>query len=361
MQATGYRAEQPFFGTDKKVDNAHAACGEPEGQFGVLSFGSCGYTDVTPNGPKLSMAKELYAAAADANADYAGSCGRCYEVRCKTGVPQNNGRPIQVSDLKYYRPYLIPDDAGRDWPGNPYLEDDLFFVRCWDDSKSVKVKISDSCQCKYFIKYSGEVRTQNWCCGGNNHFDLSFWAFQQLAHPSYGVMPIEYRPVACDTDQPLDPLPGYVNTTIYWRGVQAGWGWRPYFAKNTYLTAAGAGYQGNAATCATLSQNGAIAFFCRGCSKEGYQPFTKGQYLFFSVRSNTQSKDPYASSTPPGKMPQLKVFLSNDDKSQFCNKDVVLTPSLSGLYIEEGGFFHFAIPLETWECGKGSVGGVGKC
>jgi hypothetical protein len=54
-----------------------------------------------------------------------------------------------------------------------------------------------------------------------------------------------------------------------------------------------------------------MAFFCRGCSGEGYQPFTKGQYLFFSIRSNTQSKDPFASSTPPGKMPQLKVFLMN--------------------------------------------------
>jgi len=40
------------------------------------------------------------------------------QVRCKTGVPQNNGRPIQISDLKYYRPYEIPDDAGRGWPGD---------------------------------------------------------------------------------------------------------------------------------------------------------------------------------------------------------------------------------------------------
>jgi hypothetical protein len=51
-------------------------------------------------------------------------------------------------------------------------------------------------------------------------------------------------------------------------------------------------------------------------------------------------------------------LLAQDEKNQFCNKDVVLTPSLSGLYIEEGGFFHFAIPLEKWECGKGSVGGL---
>jgi cullin-associated NEDD8-dissociated protein 1 len=45
------------------------------------------------------------------------------------------------------------------------------------------------------------------CCvcpiDSNNHMDLSFWAFEQLAHPSYGVMPIEYRPVACDSGAPL--------------------------------------------------------------------------------------------------------------------------------------------------------------
>jgi hypothetical protein len=28
-------------------------------------------------------------------------------------------------------------------------------------------------------------------------------SFLQLAHPSYGVMPLEYRPVDCDTNQPL--------------------------------------------------------------------------------------------------------------------------------------------------------------
>lgn len=31
----------------------------------------------------------------------------------------------------------------------------------------------------------------------------------------------------------------------------------------------------------------------------------------FLIRSNTKSKDPYASSTPPGKLPALKVFMMN--------------------------------------------------
>ena len=91
--------------------------------------------------------------------------------------------------------------------GNPKLEDDLFYTQCWDDSKSIMVRVGDSCPCQYPIKGPdgkvAEVRTQNWCCGGNNHFDLSFWAFEQLAHPTYGVMPIEYRPVNCETREPL--------------------------------------------------------------------------------------------------------------------------------------------------------------
>jgi cullin-associated NEDD8-dissociated protein 1 len=87
--------------------------------------------------------------------------------------------------------------------GNPKEAEDLVWAQCWDDNKSVTVRIGDSCPCKYPIKETGEIRTQPWCCGGNNHFDLSFWAFEKLAHPSYGVIPIEYRPVNCETGTPL--------------------------------------------------------------------------------------------------------------------------------------------------------------
>lgn len=91
--------------------------------------------------------------------------------------------------------------------GNPKETQDLVWAECWDDTKAVTVRVADSCPCQYPIKGADgkvqEVRTQNWCCGGNNHFDLSFWAFEQLAHPSYGVIPIEYRPVDCETGEPL--------------------------------------------------------------------------------------------------------------------------------------------------------------
>jgi len=87
--------------------------------------------------------------------------------------------------------------------GNPKREEDLVYTQCWSDSQTITVRVGDSCPCQYNITGTGEIRTQNWCCGGNNHFDLSVWAFETLAHPSYGVMPIEYRPVDCDTGAPL--------------------------------------------------------------------------------------------------------------------------------------------------------------
>jgi hypothetical protein len=46
-------------------------------------------------------------------------CCCCFwlQVRCRTGVPFNNGRPLRISDLIYARPYQIKDNFGQDWPG----------------------------------------------------------------------------------------------------------------------------------------------------------------------------------------------------------------------------------------------------
>ena len=54
-----------------------------EGSFSILSYGSCGYTN---RDGALPFPRDAVAAAADANPDYAGSCGRCYEVKCATGT-----------------------------------------------------------------------------------------------------------------------------------------------------------------------------------------------------------------------------------------------------------------------------------
>lgn len=62
---------------DDRLEASRLACGEPPGQYGILAQGACGYTN---SDGSLPFPREMYAAAADANADYPGSCGRCYEV-----------------------------------------------------------------------------------------------------------------------------------------------------------------------------------------------------------------------------------------------------------------------------------------
>ena len=46
----------------------------------------------------------------------------------------------------------------------------------------------------------GVTTQQLWCNSDIYHFDLSYWAFQQLAHPTYGVMMVDFRyHIAADT------------------------------------------------------------------------------------------------------------------------------------------------------------------
>ena len=81
-----------FYGTDEKVEAAHVACGEPAGQYGIIAQGSCGYTN---SDGSLPFPREMYAANADTNVDYPGSCGRCYEVR-------DNTFAVCVGDMQLY-------------------------------------------------------------------------------------------------------------------------------------------------------------------------------------------------------------------------------------------------------------------
>jgi hypothetical protein len=64
-RATYYGAPESFA---KRFDPKRG-----EGSFGILAYGSCGYTN---SGGGLPYPRAEYAAAADANADYPGSCGR---------------------------------------------------------------------------------------------------------------------------------------------------------------------------------------------------------------------------------------------------------------------------------------------
>ncbi len=50
----------------------------------------------------------------------------------------------------------------------------------------------------------------------------------QLAHPLYGMMMLDFRPVDCVTRRALNFQPGYINNTVYGDRVESGWAWFPY-------------------------------------------------------------------------------------------------------------------------------------
>jgi hypothetical protein len=78
-------------------------------------------------------------------------------------------------------------------------------VQC-SSADSIVVRIADSCPCQQKLP-SGTV-TQTWCCGDQWHMDLSFWAFERLAHPVYGATMIDFRPVDCGSREVLPLVPG---------------------------------------------------------------------------------------------------------------------------------------------------------
>lgn len=86
----------------------------------------------------------------------------------------------------------------------------------------------------------------------------------------------------------------------------------PYGSKNAVLLAKGQGVAGSNATCLSLTpKTGGLQFKCRQCSRPGYQPFAKAKSFEFDIRSNTQSSDKFASATPRGQLPPVKIFIMN--------------------------------------------------
>jgi hypothetical protein len=60
---------------------------------------------------------------ADTNFDYPGSCGRCYEVRCKSGLVEDRGAPVSIEQFYYLAKVNsnVQDTYGRSFPGEQQL------------------------------------------------------------------------------------------------------------------------------------------------------------------------------------------------------------------------------------------------
>jgi cullin-associated NEDD8-dissociated protein 1 len=392
-----------------------------DGSFGVLEYGACGYTDLLRDGKSVapSFPRSEFAAVADVSPEHLGGCGRCYEVRCKntdekggTPVLNNEGQPISLrtvgdatshnQSVRYFegdfgRPVLedidptVRDSQNRPFPGNSASASNGMRVKCFPGAPSVRVRLADSCPCRQVLKAGdptaksdGEVRRQQWCCGGSGvstvdsdkpfegltHFDLSYDAFEKLAHPVYGVQMIEFRPVDCDSGKPLpsrvanQPVPYVDRRTIYGdTGIRPGWLWFPYSKNRAELIRkgafpAGAGNkEAAAATCVELTRGGGLTFECRDCGgRLGLQPFSPATYgpggggaggrrdavVFWLALDGGDAK----------KAPNLKVFLRNTNAGQdkgYC-RNAIFTSQLPVFEERAGGWRRYVVPLQMLGC-----------
>ncbi|PNW80185.1 hypothetical protein CHLRE_08g381550v5 [Chlamydomonas reinhardtii] len=128
---------------------------------GSIDDGSCMYGGL-PNG-MVSTGKDIVALSDTAD-DYAGSCGRCYEVQCN---------PASFNDG-------YGNHIDRTSP-------------CYNGS-SVIVTVTDTCPCYY---PANQYSNRRWCCGDMYHMDLSSEAFAKLADLGWGVIGTRWRVVGC--------------------------------------------------------------------------------------------------------------------------------------------------------------------
>lgn len=331
-----------------------------QGSFGILAYGACGYTN---SDGSLVFPQETYAASADANYDYAGSCGRCYEVQCVDGlVLEAPDTPVDISTIAYL-PSIDPtfkDTLGRSWLGNPSEDNGTLYSICWKPKKTLRIRIADSCPCTQVlqagapgVKPGGETRTQQWCCGGIYHFDISYWGFEQLAHPLYGAIMLKYRPVDCVSGSALPFSPGYVSKTIYNGLPQPGWAIFPDQAKSYNLKTPGIAPDGSNGICISLSHGGILSFRCRECYETDYQPFKDASSVQFYIKSNSNSSSPFDSSTPKGQLPGLKMFVLKEETKEYCGQEPVLGED--GSATKQGNWFKVNIPFSLFKCGNGSI------
>ncbi|GIL60042.1 hypothetical protein Vafri_14669 [Volvox africanus] len=346
------RARASWYGTPRPfVDVFAPSRGGGMSAFGILEWGGCGYTNADGSMP---FDKGEVSSYADANPDFPGSCGRCYEVKCVPGIVLGrNDEAVQYGNWYYFPEHgNAVDDMNRTFPGNPAEKDGYVYVKCWDPERSVRVHVVDICPCWYSPK-GQEPYEQPSCCfknssnprSGQHEMDLSFWVYEQLAHPMYPEMMLNIRPVDCYSGAALSTSPGYINRdTLYDNMVTTGWSWFPYMTPthNFNVTAPGWGLGGSAAACAEVSPGGGMTWWCRGCYREGYQPFNGATSISFWLRDRYN----------PGNVPPLKVVVAQQEDDTYCPGEAYLT-SISPSARGQDGWIQWTLPFDsTWNCGK---------
>ncbi|KAK9807705.1 hypothetical protein WJX72_006675 [[Myrmecia] bisecta] len=373
----GWReARATFFGGPDSFTNFFLSRGK--GAFGDALYGSCGYFETREGAPELDVqdlpfGQVAVAAVANLDPDYPGSCGRCYEIRCRPGIQFANGSSPQLFDNSLTNPnYLdhlaavrakVKDSYGREYPGNALEPINQESVVCWNSStgavqdgsasSSTVVRITDSCPA--FQNKTGGINQQGACNSDIYQFDLSYYAFEQLAHPLYSGMGVQFRPVDCYTQLPFTGfsnangqagnstgidfttydnrtsefkntregadvpylvnmagfLPGYINNTIYSDRVETGWGWSPFYLHSSEFWRQVPGYQPFGAT----SQ---LQFW------DKTQDSPNGTYYHFVIPLSAFKCDESPLKGTAGVDTINFISESNQDYGSFCLDDIKL-------------------------------------
>jgi len=299
------------------------------------------------------------AALADVNPDFPGSCGRCYEVKCLPGLLLgNNHSPISLSEFYNMAGVRtdVKDSFGRHFPGNPYSDKNRQYVECWGGDgaggaggngttaaaqPSSIVRIVDNCPTAQFK--DGRTVPQMWCASDVYHIDLSYWAFEKLAHPIYGVMNVALRPVDCESGRPFVALvPGFVSRSIYTNSIQPGWGWAVWEPQETDMMRPALAHNGGTALFASVLAKGGMTFNCKRCAEAGYQPFAGAQTL------SVWMKDMPNPNGTLGYLP-LRINLGRVDKDDYCGGAIYLK-DYGAAAVTAAGHKRFDIPISSFYC-----------
>ncbi|KAI8465691.1 MAG: hypothetical protein J3K34DRAFT_395999 [Monoraphidium minutum] len=187
-----------------------------------IHYGSCGYNYLWPD---QNTGWDI-AALSDAHPKYSGSCGRCYEVRCDpTWVRDGYGENMDRSFVCREGSVVLrtTDTCPCNYPGNGrwMFGGELRLAAraprhlSSTDRTTPAIKPSESAPPPQY--YSNK----RWCCGDQDHLDISVWAFQKLADMKWGVIPVQYREVDCG-HQPSKKASGDTFPGVFPTGARAG-------------------------------------------------------------------------------------------------------------------------------------------
>ncbi|KAL0039953.1 hypothetical protein WJX77_012639 [Trebouxia sp. C0004] len=131
-----------------------------ESPFQPAPDGDCGYYSGASlyDNSAITVPASMLAALASSNPDYPGSCGRCYELRCQTGVVAGNYSSgntlvpyaIAPSELKpVYQFQTVSneppaDSFGRIFPGNVLNSSQVLYTDCWNTTDSLGQTSADN-------------------------------------------------------------------------------------------------------------------------------------------------------------------------------------------------------------------------